>query len=192
MSEIILDSWQATATTSDSFLVIPDGCRDLILKMLPAEKPHWFISPLQSQTNYLSSHAGVYTAGYRLLPGTLIDQHALISALNQQQHNQADIATLIMQFCHRPAAVTEILHTLANDADTVTKAAAKLGVQPRTLQRQLLKLTGTSPSFWLLLARARKAARMLNQSLPLCEIAYTHGFSDQAHMSREFFTLVQY
>jgi len=186
MSDIILDSWSATTTSNDSFLVIPDGCRDLILKILPAEKPHWFISPLQSQTHYLSSQTGAYSEGYRLRPGTLIDERALMSALSHQQHAQTDIAVFIDQFCHRPASVSEILQTLASEVGTVTKAAAQLGIQPRTLQRQLLQLTGTSPSFWLMLARARKAARMLNQSLPLSEIAYLQGFSDQAHMSREF------
>ncbi|MCJ8338542.1 MAG: helix-turn-helix transcriptional regulator [Pseudomonadales bacterium] len=186
MNSIIMDSWRVTTAANETFLVIPDGCRDLILKILPDQKPYWFISPLQSQTNYLFSQAGVYSGGSRLQPGTVIDEHALMPALNHQQHHEADLAALIAQCCHRPAAVSEILQALANEGNTVTKAAAQLGVHPRTLQRKLLKLTGTSPNFWLMLARARKAARMLSQPLPLCEIAYLNGFSDQSHMTREF------
>lgn len=37
-----------------------------------------------------------------------------------------------------------------------------------------------------MLARARKAARALNGSLGLVEIADVYGYSDQAHMNREF------
>lgn len=186
MSSIIIDSWWATAAANETFLVIPDGCRDLILKILPGQKPHWFISPLQSRTNFLCSQAGVYSEGYRLQPGTVIDEHALTCALNHQQHNEADVAALIAQYCHRPPAVSEILQALACETGSVAKAAAQLGVQTRTLQRQLLKLTGTSPNFWLMLARARKAARMLTQPLTLSEIAYLQGFPDQPHMCREF------
>ena len=36
------------------------------------------------------------------------------------------------------------------------------------------------------LARIRGAARAMRESLPLVEIAFMHGYADQAHMSREF------
>ena len=64
--------------------------------------------------------------------------------------------------------------------------SSQLGVRIKTLQRLVLKATNRTPTYWLLLARVRKAVKELPLSISLAELAYKHGYSDQAHLSREF------
>ena len=56
----------------------------------------------------------------------------------------------------------------------------------RALQRELKKARQPPPQFWAQLVRARRAARVVRNDIPLAQIAAEHGFSDQSHMSREF------
>jgi len=61
-----------------------------------------------------------------------------------------------------------------------------LGVSSRTLQRLICKETDRAPAYWILLARARRAAREMVEPTSLADIAETHGYADQSHMTREF------
>ncbi|MGK9286369.1 helix-turn-helix domain-containing protein [Sinorhizobium meliloti] len=69
---------------------------------------------------------------------------------------------------------------------TVMIAARQLGVSERTLHRHVRKRTGEAPSFWIELARARRALRALRVGLPLAEVAFDAGYADQAHFTRAF------
>ena len=79
-------------------------------------------------------------------------------------------------------------HILARliDVPTITDAAAYLNVSPRTLQRDLKQ---REMSFSVLVGdcRARMAAmHLIESSLPLAEVGFLCGYSDQAHFTREF------
>ncbi|MHC6225652.1 helix-turn-helix domain-containing protein [Pseudomonas sp. X10] len=64
-------------------------------------------------------------------------------------------------------------------------AAANLG--RTTFIRQFKARTGQTPHQYVMLARVRKACDLLERTrLPLSEIAYACGYSDQAHMSSSF------
>lgn len=72
------------------------------------------------------------------------------------------------------------------DIPTVTDAALHLKVSPRTLQRDL-KQRGMSFSELVGNCRARIAAmHLMESSLPLAEVGFLCGYSDQAHFTREF------
>lgn len=63
--------------------------------------------------------------------------------------------------------------------------ARRLGIAPRSLQRQLGK-QGTTFSWLLTDVRLAEAARLLARTpQPLAAIGYVCGFSDQAHFTRE-------
>lgn len=66
------------------------------------------------------------------------------------------------------------------------RVARDLGVSARTLQRRFVQSGLPSPEFWRLLARARRAAGLLATAAPLAGIACDCGYSDQAHMTRDF------
>jgi len=122
--------------------------------------------------------------GFRLKPGASIDQSRLLHAI-EIEHDSDVIANRIRETCFLSSSVHEALASLASST-TVTEAAGQSGVRPRTFQRRLLRETGHPPQFWLQLARVRRAARGLATAKSLAELAVDAGFSDQAHMTRQF------
>lgn len=184
MTDCILEIWQYTATTSSSALVIPDGCRDIILSTSLGKRPSWRITTLDTQTCKVDIHEGVSLMGVRLRPGTQINEQQLLSHLSAGI-DELDLRDRINSFCSLSQAVAESLECLRNQPRTVATAATWLGITPRTLQRLITNQTGQPPSFWLQLARVRQAALALKTSMPRIDIAHAHGYADQAHMSRE-------
>jgi transcriptional regulator GlxA family with amidase domain len=68
----------------------------------------------------------------------------------------------------------------------VAAARRVVGVTERTLERWVCAHTARTPSWWQGLARARRAAASLEQSLPLATLATRHGYADPSHMTRAF------
>lgn len=189
MTDCVLESWQFTSTENCSAIVIPDGCRDIILSASSDGSLAWKITNLDTQTRTVHLDSGICLMGLRLRPGTQIAEFQLLRSISRsmaagEQDDQA-VKGWINNFCHLSDAIAESLECLRSRPKTVTQAAKWLGVTPRTLQRLLIRQTGRTPSFWLQLARARQAARSLQGPMPLADIAAIHGYADQAHMSRE-------
>jgi AraC-like DNA-binding protein len=71
---------------------------------------------------------------------------------------------------------------------SVSRAALDAGVSMRQLERQSQHWTGLLPRKLVRLARFQSALRSLRQSStrPLAQIAAETGYSDQAHLTREF------
>ncbi|MBX6748828.1 MAG: helix-turn-helix transcriptional regulator [Micromonosporaceae bacterium] len=78
------------------------------------------------------------------------------------------------------------------DADSavqsVTDAAGRLGVSPRTLQRLALQYVGLTPAEMIRRRRLQEAAQRVRSdpSANLAEIAAELGYADQAHLTNEF------
>ena len=186
MNNILLAEWQASAGDDTSAIVIPDGCRDLIVRHAPGEKSQWFVSSLEESTYRVPIEAGVAMQGFRLQPGARISEELLLKSFQNKPLEIDNVRCRLESYVHVPASVTEALACLASSTCSVAGAARELGVSTRSLQRLLKRETGHSPAFWIQLARVRKAARATFESLPLVEIAAMYGYSDQAHMTREF------
>lgn len=165
---------------------MPDGCQDLICKHVAGEPPHWFISPLYDMPKKVNIAAQSSMFGFRLQPGTSIDEASLLGSLMPHSLEIKEVADRIETFTSRSSQAVEILDCLSQDAMSVQRAASNLGVHIRSLQRCIVKETGRTATYWIRLARVRRAARALQDNAPLLEIAYTFGFSDQSHMTREF------
>ncbi len=190
-------TWSSSPDRNGTYSVLPDGCHDLILKLLPGQAPRWHISPLFDQAESIKLVAHSQSRGFRFRPGTQIDEAGLFAVINQGRLYADEVEALIPEFAYLDSNVEEALACISNRLDSVTQIANELGVSPRTLQRHLLNYTGKSPSYWLRLMRARAAAkasfdtRISNSSTGssgsrLSQIAYQFGYSDQAHMNREF------
>ncbi|WP_085908989.1 helix-turn-helix domain-containing protein [Kiloniella majae] len=185
MSSSVLEVWHSVAKQNDLAFIIPDGCCDLIFKSRPGQEPMWFMSDLAETSQVVPVKKGDHFTGYRLRAGTNVHIDGLTNAVRGHLPDQ-NIPDIINHYASFDANTDEALQCLASDALTVSAAALILGVSARTLQRYVGKRTGKSPVFWHRLARVRKAGRDIEQTTSLAEFALDYGFSDQAHMTREF------
>ena len=187
MDENILSVWQSTAESNGKFYVIPDGCRDLIMRSTVEEGEKLFFSPLFDQTHVLPVKAGTKFMGFRMRPGLQINEKDLLASISLDSMDIDDISSILCDLSYRTGAVAEALDCLSSDIKGISHAASELGVSQRTLQRMLVKGTSRPPVYWMMLSRVRKAARTLGlgNSLSLAEVADRHGYADQSHMTRE-------
>ncbi|WP_162200125.1 helix-turn-helix domain-containing protein [Kiloniella spongiae] len=143
------------------------------------------MSDLAETSQVISVKRGDRFTGYRLRAGADVQIDGLIHAVKGRFPDR-DIVDIINYYASYDANVDEALRCLASDVLTVNDAALTLGVSARTLQRYVGKKTGKSPIFWHRLARVRRAGRDIALANSLAEFALDYGFSDQAHMTREF------
>ena len=181
---ILLEHWKFQTTSTGETQVLPDGCRDLIIKHGAGDAPVWFITDMAKTSETVSSHRGDHYNGFRLRLGVRIDQAGLMASLREGL-SDTDIMERLHSYVREGPAVSEALARLADGRLSVAKAAADLGVQTRSLQRLLKRSTGQTPAFWMRLARVRRAAHAMLKAGSLAELAYDMGYADQAHMTRE-------
>lgn len=181
----LLASWQVSAKENDTAVVLPDGCRDLIMKVVGNDKPTWLVSPLYDSAETVSIESGSTLMGFRLRAGVDIAEDKLLNALSGNDGNIDDIPSLLSDTTNINGAVSEALDCLATDVASVAVVAKELGVSTRTLQRLIVSHTNRSPQYWVLLARARRAARAITGGMSFAEIADIYGYADQSHMNRE-------
>jgi len=186
MENTIIEQWQYKTKIDNQSLVIPDGCRDVLLWSAKGKRPRLLITSLDEKSYYANIKAGDYLHGFRLKAGTKIDEAKLFGALEKSGDNLADIEEKIRDFTTLSVNVKQALDCLASGVNSVNDAAVNLGVSNKTLQRIISKNTGRTPASWLCLARVRKSARVVGSSINLAQSAIAFGYSDQSHMNREF------
>ena len=185
---VIVQQWCSVAQGRARQIVLPDGCRDLIVRQRPGTRPVWFVSDLADATCQVALEPGLSHQGFRLHPGVRIDRAGLLASMSEDLDDTA-IAERLYQYVTAQPRVSEALAALcagSGPGGGVALVAARLGVQNRSLQRLLARETGRAPVFWMRLARVRRCAAQIGQAGSLAELAYDRGFADQAHMSREF------
>lgn len=188
---VILRHWRSVARNRAGHMVLPDGCRDLIIRQRPGKRPEWFVSHLGDATSQVALVPGLSHRGFRLRPGVRIDHSGLLASM----HEDLDDTDIDERLHHYVTALPQVSEALAalcagsGPGGGVARVAARLGVKGRTLQRLLARETGRAPVFWMRLARVRRCAAQIGQAgsqpLSLAELAYDRGFADQAHMTRE-------
>ena len=186
MNNNLLAKWEFSTDIDSTALIVPDGCRDLILQVTEGDRPRWFVSSLYDQSKSLSIQARSVMTGFRFKPGVGVKNENLLNSISNIYFDDDEVFNRIDDFTYRNYCVAEALECLASGVKSVACAATEIGVSQRTLQRLLSRETNRSPIYWLMLARVRRAARALSEPTPLIEIAESFGYSDQAHMSREF------
>ena len=174
--------WTYRVTKTDSTPIVPDGCRDLIIKYSPSKLPQFFISELMTNTQWINTFQDQKFYGLRLPPGRVIDWESLKKI--KQPESPEDLIKLANECTFSVTSINESLDCLSESRSS-SEAASNIGVSLRTLQRQVKKYTHQTPEFWRLLARSRKAAKMILSGRSLADTAYHCFFADQAHMSRE-------
>ena len=178
--------WTYTAVADEVSLVLPDGCIDILVSYCDEtgynliDVTDWDFSPRQVRLV-----AGASLIGYRLQPGATIR----LSDLADLKIEHGEISNLDSGVGDRvryDQEVSEIVDALGLPDYSVERLAKQQGVSERTLQRHFRDLDLPTPVFWRQLGRARRAVWALPCRVPLAEIALEYGYSDQAHMTREF------
>ena len=180
-------TWHYQPELAASTRVIPDGCIDYIIYQDDQSDSgySWMVSELSTSTYHVHAQAGERMQGIRLKAGISLDAGCLHHYLNCHSPQSLLEKDSIDEFCLHSTAVTSALDCLASGVGSIAIAARELGVSTRTLQRLIMTSTGRSPSFWLSLARARNAARAIDQYDRLVDVATDYNYSDQAHLCRE-------
>ncbi|MEP6462971.1 MAG: helix-turn-helix domain-containing protein [Frankiaceae bacterium] len=100
------------------------------------------------------------------------------------------------QYVEAPVPVHDEDHVLADVLDwavqrldeplPVTRLAARATMAPRTFVRHFAELTGTTPHRWLIEQRLLCAERLLEEDLPIEEVARRAGFGTAAALREQF------
>ncbi len=185
LNTILLEEWGYRDLCDSTSIIVPDGCRDIIVKQNTNGYTSFFISPLSSCSYDVEITAGIQFQGFRLMPGTTINEASLMMFMqNNRSLNELDRVWL-ENFCLMKPSVYEALEGLRSDLESINAVSKNLGVSIRTLQRYIKSETGMSPYFWRSLVRARRCARTLGEKPTLTDAALSSGYSDQSHMTRE-------
>ena len=162
--------------------VIPDGCRDLIIVSRSGTVETAFLTKLDFCTRRVSVRKNQIFQGYRLHPGACIDFHEIA----ELAHKGHELGPYIEDMAAQDNESIHLIDALAEPEASTRKVAKLAGVSERTLQRRFKRDQLPSPDFWRLLGRVRRAAQALADEIPLAQLADIFGYSDQAHMTREF------
>lgn len=182
----LLAPWAELVSAQATHWIAPDGCRDLIWWRSPGQRPRWKVTALADGAEAVRAPLGTQYRGWRLLPGTLIDEPRLLARLDHCDEGGLDDAlTALADATRIDPHVHEALALLAR-SPSVRAAVRATGLCERALERLTRQATGRTPTYWLALARVRRAAQALPSAVPLAELAHTHGYADQAHMTRAF------
>lgn len=173
--------WTYAAKADEVSLVLPDGCVDILVSCRGGTASvgvtDWDFAPRQ-----VKIPAGTSLIGYRLQPGTTIrlDDVAIVG------RDLSDLDAAIADAARHDREIAEIINALNLPGGGIERLARQQGVSERTLQRHFKSLSLPPPAFWRQLGRARRAVQALSSPTPLPDIALDYGYSDQAHMTREF------
>lgn len=180
-----LELWRFTAPAAMRVEVFPDGCRDLIVTVAPGTAPACFVSALADGVETPAFVAGQHAVGIRMQAGAQFDEQRLLAQLGRGDRlDDGDLLEAIGAVVRVDERVREALACLAA-LPRLDSARASLGVSERALERLLRARTGRAPLYWKNLARARRCVRALAEPGELAAIAADHGYSDQAHMTRD-------
>lgn len=183
-----MEIWHFHRVAAGSATVLPDGCCDLILGTRAAGHMALNYSTFDGVARSLVLPPRTRLTGLRLRAGATLApsmlqglEHDLASCGSEQACRDLMVAAV-----EDMAETNDELIDAVASARVVTSAARRLGITARTLHRHLVARTGRPPSFWLDLARARRALRALATEAPLAEVAFLAGYADQAHLTRSF------
>lgn len=185
MRSLLLSRWECAFPVDQTAVVIPDGCCDLILRCAPQQPPELLVTALDAAPRVVQVSAGLRLVGLRFAPGVCVLEGRLPAVTDAVPDLLDGRSDAPREWLSLNPGLPEALEALRSADRSIPRIARSLGVSLRTLQRLVTDETGRPPLFWQRLARARQAARSVLAQTPLAEVAFRHGFSDQAHLCRE-------
>ncbi len=188
LPDSILQCWTHTSRKTGCLWVLPDGCRDLILRTVPGHYPEILLSALDEHAYSIGTLAETHYVGFRLHPAARFEENTLRTAAAAIKRDETSFICLLSDLVQLDRRLEEALAVLSSEPD-IHHTSRLLGVSERTLERLIGKGTGRTPTFWKSLVRLRRTAKTLCKTVTrpcLADIAVEHGYADQAHMNRVF------
>lgn len=185
------ECWQTKA--SGSFLVLPDGCLDVIER----EERLWLIGPM-TKARWVSLAAK--PKGLRFRPAMvrswlgvalneLVDQVLPVEDFSSlRSFGTLDEINAWVCGRHLPSSISDAAQELTRDPNLSIHSLAEIcGMSERHFRRLFLVETGLSPKVFARVQRllSLRRAVQLGPTRSLSELTYEAGFFDQAHMSKE-------
>ncbi|CCN70387.1 putative AraC-type DNA-binding domain-containing protein [Vibrio nigripulchritudo SFn118] len=171
----------------------------------PIETPIYF-QQYSKQTQFIELGENAELCGMRFHPGMMpsslfsdaSSSQALLSELHTQlttQTNHSALLSTLYRWCSRNielnnpsfAKRSSLIHLATNG-----KIGEQFQQSQRQVERQFREWIGMSPKYFQRLRRVHSSVAKLreNPNVSLSDFAYEQGFSDQAHMTREFKTFL--
>ena len=200
--ELIVCTWSAKLPEG-RFAVWPDGCRDLIVVASKDDPATIVCSGLDAGPRQVACDEGTFFVGVRLAVGVtfpwekenpcskhgdqILSQTPLLGCHEWGSENDSGgtlekLVSVVNHFASpAPSWVSEYLQDVRDG-----EVPRAMPLSERSIRRKLAEASGAPPRYWKSLARVRQAALEVARSeASLVLVAMKHGFSDQAHMSRE-------
>ena len=207
--------WLSRHNTDATYLVVPDGCIDIVLDVDGSDWRGWAYGSTTRLTE-VPCEPGRHYVGIRFRPGQsryFVDPPA--SELTDRRADVHDVLPFPVEaiaarvaddgvFAHIDRVLAAVLRRAAppraNEADVMVHAiraargtlridelAVQLGRDRRRLQRVFLESVGVTAKFFATVTRATRATELLRGGgrTSLAELALQSGYADQSHMTRD-------
>lgn len=207
--------WLSLNNDSPVYTALPDGCLDLVLEVAPDDYRAWIYGSTTQPTDIACSR-GTHYLGIRFHPGQsrhfidaaaceITDARAELRGLMQfpaeRIATRVTVGTLFSQLdeildttlSRSPPEVSLVDRVIQyvearHGAVGIEAVARHFGKSRRQLERTFSQIVGVPLKFFCTLSRLRHAARLIAKPTQrsLTAIASDAGYSDQAHMTRDF------
>ncbi len=207
--------WLSLSNRSPTYTALPDGCVDLVFEVSAGDCRAWVYGSTTRPTD-IACDPGSHFLGVRFRPGQSRhfiaaaaheitdrreDLQALMSFPSEIIATQiatgalfGQLALLLTALLQRsqPAEtyVDRIVHHVEARHGLVRmdEVALQFGKSRRQMERSFLQTVGVPCKFFCMISRLRHAANLIvhPSQPPLTAVATDAGYSDQAHMTRDF------
>ncbi|GFE83845.1 AraC family transcriptional regulator [Steroidobacter agaridevorans] len=215
LARYVSQYWLSLNNTSPVYAALPDGCVDLVLEVTASRYRSWIYGSTTRPTA-IPCTAGTHYLGIRFHPGQsrhfisiaaqdITDGREDLRSLMQfpSEHVAAHIAAealfdeldqILLEVLRHTPPVRSYIDGVVQHIEThrghlrIDDVAARFGKSRRQMERVFLQTVGVPLKFFCMISRLRHAADLIVHpaSRSLTAAAHDAGYSDQAHMTRDF------
>lgn len=215
LARYVSQYWLSLNNTSPVYAALPDGCVDLVLEVTANSHRSWIYGSTTRPTA-IPCRAGTHYLGIRFQPGQsrhfisaaaqeITDGREDLRTLMRfpTERVAAHIATealfdeldeILIETLRRATPEESYIDGVVGYINThhgdtkIDAVAVRFGKSRRQMERVFLQTVGVPLKFFCMVSRLRHAADLIVRpaTRSLTGIAHDAGYSDQAHMTRDF------
>jgi AraC-like DNA-binding protein len=215
LARYVSQYWLSLNNTSPVYAALPDGCVDLVLEVTTRGYRSWLYGSTTRPTA-IPCTAGTHYLGIRFHPGQsrhfiaaaaheITDSREDLRSLMRfpAERVAAHVASealfdeldeILTTILNRSPPVESYIDGIVRHIDThrgiarVDDVAVRFGKSRRQMERVFLQTVGVPLKFFCMISRLKHAADLIVHpaSRSLTAVAHDAGYSDQAHMTRDF------